>query len=213
MDTSKRTVSNRTRGIVISAIVVTALAIVIAPLLNIQPRSPQEMARKRLCVSNLKALWRASMMYAQDNGGWMPAYSNLRSDEKPNGPTDGAPSREKLHSALSRYVKSQSVWFCLSDRAAGEDISTLDANHLYSSYVFFFGKPRMLRSSGVDASAMKYLPPDEADQAGSPKKWLLIRDCFFRYTGGDMEDANGSHLGGNNYIYLDGHTEFLEVEH
>ena len=183
-------------------LVVTVLVVVITGVtIKDALQSARESANQRQCLSNLKELWSASMMYAQDYGGWMPVYTNSNDPSGRGNVLKGFSSPEKLHSSLSKYVKNQSAWFCRSALSAGKDTG-VGFDCRYSNYDFHFCKPGVLRSDGphnVSSMVMRL--------AGKPSLYALIMDQrrFLTRVGGK---SGGPHPDGvMNVIYLDGHID------
>jgi len=162
-------------------------------------RYARESANQRKCLSNLRVLWSASMMYAQDYDGWLPVYVNSRDRSGRGNLLKGFPSPEKLHSCLSRYVRDQSAWFCPGALSAPKrEYADSAFDPRYSNYDFHFCKPGTLRSDGLHA-----VPPRVTRR--KPNLYALIMDehHFLTRAGGKQ---GGPHPDGViNVVYLDGH--------
>jgi len=197
METTNATSGSRLRVVLISVLVIVCLTVLFgASLMRILQR-PGERERQRLCMSNLKQLWSASIMYAEENDGWMPVYTNSRG-EPSRQETIGFRSPEKLHASLSKYVKNTSAWFCPSDRDAGTNKVEYHVCHLYSSYGFSFCKPGILRADGLLG---KHPMP--------ASKYGLIQDPTYEVSSGRLTFP---HMGKGNVICLDGHTVVLTLQ-
>lgn len=193
-------------GFTLRRLMIFSIPLVLAAIVGAILLSYLRIAQRRQqveCMGHLKELWTASMMYAKDHDGWLPPYINARS--RPPGATDyvGFASPEKLHSSLSKYVRTPSAWFCPSDRYAGQENGPkydLGTCHVYSSYVFSFGKPGRIRSSGVVGLRSKN---PRMLELGTPAHYPLIRDFrLFK----PFSPPLGPHYDGiYNTIYLDGH--------
>lgn len=197
METMNQMSGSKLRIVVIFGLIIVCLAVLFGPALIGILQRPGERERQRLCMSNIKQLWSASMMYAEDNGGWMPIYTNDRG-EPSRQETVGFRSPEKLHASLSKYVKNTPAWFCPSDKYAGTNKVENGVCHLYSSYGFWFCKPGILR---VDGQLGKHPLP--------ASKCVLVEDPTYEIS---SERLTFPHLGKGNVIFLDGHTTVFTIQ-
>jgi prepilin-type N-terminal cleavage/methylation domain-containing protein len=97
-------------------VVIAILAILMAILLPVY-QSAREMARSRTCLSNLRQIGLAILMYCEDNAGRLPWVSKLAPYYDPTASGAVAPLFQPdryLHDCLADYVADSQIWFCLS---------------------------------------------------------------------------------------------------
>lgn len=194
------------KGLLVVAVIAIAIT---AAVINEAIQNARESANQRQCLLNLKQLWSASMMYAQDYDGWMPIYVNDTNPDRYYNKTRGLPSPEKLHLSLDSYVKNKSAWFCPSDKSAGKHVTNRGCDHQFSSYKFLFLKPGMLRSDGlVKSNKLIKARPAMIRAIGDPYDFVLIQDDPFSTILGEKR-LYGPHLGMRNAVYLDGHADSI----
>lgn len=177
-------------------------------------RRERENGRQRQCLKNLRQLWSASMMYAQDYDGWMPIYRN---DDRPVGKEGvdsdirGFPSPQRLRASVQPYVKDDSIWFCPSDRRAGKHVTQGSVDHQYSSYYYGFLKPGLLRRDGVVLHNVPKRKVASMQTTGTPQRLPLIMDDPSATTLLGRDRMYGIHLGMQNVIFLDGHAACIRL--
>ena len=174
----------------------------------------RENARQTTCLSNLRQLGSASLLYAQDFGEHFPPYINLRVIPPPVPYDLGAPAPELLYSSLTPYVKDKSVWFCPDDPYAGNDVDMWGANHLHSSYYFGFLKTNFLTTQGENLNPVVLHPTAYRLKLWQPSHYKLIRDAHtfgtpFPPYHVNCPSAGDNHFGGVNIFYLDGHAKWV----
>jgi prepilin-type N-terminal cleavage/methylation domain-containing protein/prepilin-type processing-associated H-X9-DG protein len=167
-------------------------------------------AKQTTCASNLKQLWAACMLYAQDNDGYLPIYRNCLRDPREPAYTPafaifGISDPHGLYSSLQPFVKTNSIWFCPTDQYAGQDVMRWDAYHRYSSYDFLFHRGTELRDSGRVTLDGRKADPDRLELIMDSNS-----DWYFHWPG-NKEHGCEHFGGGRNIIYLDGHAGFLPV--
>ena len=194
--------------------IIALLAGIIYPVIQ-RARSK---ARQIECLSNLKQLGMASLVYAQDFDGYLPPFVNewpgINCMSHRDG-TAGWCEPLMLHEALTPYVKNKAVWFCPNDPYAGMDIDMWGVTHLYSSYSFNFRRSPFLSTQG-----WVWTHPITQDTAQwdinlhTPSGFPLIQDSH------NMNPSSPSgrilpltpgcnHFGGINICYLDGHAKWV----
>ncbi|MBV6490093.1 MAG: hypothetical protein CNCCGFBP_00510 [Fimbriimonadaceae bacterium] len=95
-------------------------------------------------ASNLRQLGGAIHLYAIDNDGAPPPYTNAESllyfYENPVGLLGDLPTNSEmprmLRDSLEPYVRSQDVWFSPADPVKGQDRYYLGIRHRYLSYAY-----------------------------------------------------------------------------
>lgn len=203
---------NKPQRMALAGLAVLIVILAAGYFISAPARRECEIARQRQCLNNLRQLWSASMMYAQDYDGWMPIYKN---DNRPIQKDYGSdiqafPSPPKLRSSLGPYIKDTSIWFCPSDKDAGKHVTSGSADHQYSSYVYHFLEPGLLRSDGVVLSHVPKRWMNYMKASGSPYRYTLIQDDDPATSFLGTARMHGVHLGRDNLIRLDGHTLSIE---
>ncbi len=87
-------------------------------------------AKITICVSNLKQIGAALLMYAEDWNGYAPPYTN---DMQAAKFSPDAVNPNLMQAAYAPYLIGQ-VWFCPLDKKAGQNVSD-GINHKFTSYV------------------------------------------------------------------------------
>jgi len=207
----------------VELLVVIGIIAILASIVFAVTMRAKASALQTRCLSNVRQLAQATLMYASENSGVLPPFVNLKPKSSVSdsvtqdiNPGTGIQNAEALHTALNSYVKNKSIWFCPTDIFAGKDIGIYMINHEYSSYNFNFSKSLTLTDSG-------YVSPYTDNTYGhytSPSNYRLIMDsnfsyCFAKdrpigsigYNPGGCEHFDG----GINCAYLDGHAVFLKT--
>ena len=207
METKKQSFGKAWKGLLVVAIIAAVIAVTIfKDVLH----NARETVNQRQCLNNLKELWSASMMYAQDHDGWMPIYIN---DSYPddghssNLRVRGFSSPEKLRLSLDKYVRKESAWFCPSAMSASKYYEGT-CDYRYSTYSFLFRVPGVLRADRLVKA------PQRIKDLGldHPSKVAIIGDDI-EYLLPESGEYGGPHRAGSpNAIFLDGHAEILRSE-
>ncbi len=142
----------------IELLVVIVIIALLAGLLMAVFSRARAKARQSECLSNLRQLGSASLLYAQD---FRQAFSSVHKPSSYSPPVPygiGAPAPEILYSSLSPCVKNKSVWFCLDDPYSEKDMEKWGVNHLHSSYVLRFLKNPFLTTQGENLYPFRPVP-------------------------------------------------------
>lgn len=193
----------KTRGFtVIELLVVIAIIIILAGITFPVMHHVKAKGKQTKCISNLRQLYAACMMYTQEYDGFLPPFKNRLPDP---GWTqrvgDGLPVPSLLYAALESYVNSKSILFCPTDPFAGKDVSRWGTYHLYTSYAYAFCRDPSLSTSGYQITTGEYREASE---------WGLIADPNSMYPRNipiyEADNTPGcEHFGHQNVVYLDGH--------
>lgn len=227
LETPKQVRAMSWKGLLVAAILAV---VVMASTINYSHKYIRELANQRGCVKNLKDLWSASMMYAQDYDGWMPIYRNSVGDSSPMKSLEpysdlvGVSSPQDLRLSLDKYVKEDSSWFCSSHKCLQPREEAVVNDYQHSTYYFLFCKPGILRCDGlVEANLVTAKIPWAPEKSRTdglirsnlrvlkdrrdPSNFILIQDDPFaiKLPSGELISAHGK--GKANSIYLDGHVE------
>jgi prepilin-type N-terminal cleavage/methylation domain-containing protein/prepilin-type processing-associated H-X9-DG protein len=191
----------RTGFTVLELLIVMAVIAIIAGITFPVLSRMKEKGRQSTCVSNIRQLWMASAMYAQEYGGVFPPYMNS-TDPGFNKGIHGYPRPDLLHSVLMPYVGQGRVWYCPSDPYAGQVLEFADTFHQYSSYYYNFLKNGDLSLDGI----FIFIPHQKRVLVGSASDSPAIYDSMLP-TPSKLE-AYGPHFGGCNRVFVDGHVTF-----
>jgi prepilin-type N-terminal cleavage/methylation domain-containing protein len=121
--------------LVVLAIIATLTAIVMSVLVL-----GRRQGQRTHCLSNLRQVGMAGVLYAQDADGLFPPYLNALPRQRGCAPTDGSANwgcnPASLYAVLLPYTGASGVWFCPADDANGQEQGPLNVNHRFSSYKF-----------------------------------------------------------------------------
>lgn len=187
-------------------VVMAVIAVIISLVATVTLRCRAK-GRQSACLSNLRQLGIASLMYSRDYDGLFPPFINTPEevvDEVPSFTNQGYPRPDLLHAALKSYVGDSKVWFCPNDPIAGQEVVRWGITHKFSSYRFLFRR-RFMSEDGY--FKLPGIPPTEL---------VLIEDCNFDYidqlSDSEVIPTPGcEHFHGVNMFYLDGHAQLLKV--
>ncbi|HET6455297.1 MAG TPA: prepilin-type N-terminal cleavage/methylation domain-containing protein [Armatimonadota bacterium] len=211
---SKPSDSNSRGFTLVEVLVVMGIIAVLAALIFPVYAHVKAKGKQTACLSNLRQLWSATVMYAQDYDGYLPIYVNrlphpgesLDPDELVTR-NEGIPAPDRLYASLRPFVKESPVRFCPTDPYAGQDVTRWGVCHMYFSYEFLFQRRLTLRDT------------ERFDRDGTvhdASHVLLISDVnelwSMRHELGHLIEVEPGceHDGGLNRIYLDGHTAFWQ---
>jgi hypothetical protein len=128
-----------TRGINYRHVLLVAgLGILGAMVLALVAHRTNNNIENRTCISNIRQMGIALVLYAEDNNGTMPPYTNLEAKlaakaRKPAPTSSNEPAL--LRAALHLYT-DDSRWFCPLDPESGKPKYYLGIRHGYTSYAF-----------------------------------------------------------------------------
>lgn len=161
-------------------------------------------ARKAVCLSNLKQLGEAELMYAQDYNGYFPSYLNTQPGHNNDcivavGMAPSYCSPKNLWMALQPDIHNGSIWFCPSDLVAGQSVEKFGVYHRYSSYYFnnFWVRANIIVIRSIYDS--------------EPSKMVIISDPYLTISNNYQDcplPPGAGHMGGINQCYLDGHVKW-----
>ncbi len=117
--------------IAILAVLITTVAFIISSKMKYQQ-----------CVNDLRQIWIALAMYASDNDGFIPPYTNAvvrenywdESGKERWIDTTPYADPKLLEGAFLPYTRDRQIWFCWADPHAGKDIVWMQTQHKFTSY-------------------------------------------------------------------------------
>ena len=200
----------RNKGVgftLIEVLVVVGIIVVLAGIiLSVVPRV-KEKGKQTACLSNVRQLGTATLMYMADNDRYPPPFRNLWPGDLAERTDDGGhgfPEPELLHAALMPYVGDPEIWYCPSDPLRGQDVEKWYVNHLFSSYGFHFRRDGNIRDDGFwsKVGGRKIEEPSEC--------WIVFDSNQEYVLRGEPDPTPGcEHFRGINVAYLDGHAKFI----
>jgi prepilin-type N-terminal cleavage/methylation domain-containing protein/prepilin-type processing-associated H-X9-DG protein len=209
---------SRSAFTLIELLVVIAIIAILAAILFPVFSQAREKARSAACLSNLKQMGNALLMYEQDYDEGMPSWNDCYSVEGTAGaatsipPCSGGSDQIPLHywdAKLFPYVKSGNttaptmaaaeyggVWRCPS--AEGDKIGSAITNRTYGvnmGYAAWYGPSPGPRGTGVGAYLYRTLPEIE-----KPAQTIFVGESgsaglldYPYYAGGYWEHKQGRH--------------------
>ncbi len=213
----------------VEMLVVIAIITSLAAIISVVYMRSREKGRQIACLSNLKQLGAALLMYAQDNDGHFPPYRN-HPIKWPNNwgqevkgcyiSTDGGHigiifAPHLLVSAIDPYLREKGVWFCPSDPYAGTPTFYWCVFHKYTSYYFNLQNPKRLRDTDYFGSDYYIRNPHLYILAWDPNTCVDIIEYVCSEDLPDYTDcvkwnkvSGGNHFNGVNELYLDGSVKW-----
>lgn len=201
-------------------VVVAILTLLVGVILSVFFRA-REKGRQITCISNLKQLGTAFVMYAHDHEGLFPPYRSFVRTEipglvaeacssfgaDPSFPPVYAPSL--LVGSLSPYLKSLEIWFCPSDPYARSDSYFWCIPHQYLSYYVNVRMPWKMTADGWISGtstrpASEVVLMEDANKGFTDEERKLSPPAYKA-----LFDVHGcEHFEGVNVLYLDNHVKW-----
>jgi prepilin-type N-terminal cleavage/methylation domain-containing protein/prepilin-type processing-associated H-X9-DG protein len=216
----------------IELLVVIAIIAIIAAILFPVFARVREKGRQTVCLSNLKQIDTAVMMYMQDYDEAFPFVLNFAANFIGNGNfgdndkwprVSGVTGQEpqfQLVNVVAPYVKNANVWYCPS---VGPDY--VDQDQVKAGA---WKKGATMRDQGTTYVYMYHAGPwPQTGQSifmggksngilREPSRWPMLSEMpnGFTFTGnlGDPPASAIPHSGGMNMGYGDGHAKFYRME-
>ena len=170
------------------------LAAILLPVYTGRPYSTRSN-----CLSNVKQLWTAVMIYSSDNNDVCPPYFTF----------DGPVKTQQFIDATLPYLKNAQMYLCLSDNDSKKsDSEGLPGKMSYIHSLFLKGViPDFNKGSRVLVPALI----SSADQAKTPYLRDPIRGfgtSLGKFGSPDVTGFLSPHGGGFNVGFIDGHAKF-----
>jgi len=206
----------------IELLVVIAIISILASILFPVFARARESARRASCMSNLKQIGLAVMMYTQDYDG---KYPQTEADYGINPPAEvGGPWYQHIWywpQFLYPYVKNQQVFFCPSSPVGPSVFSNAKSKN-YGANTFLMRLGRApVNIAGVNSPSQTYAIMDYGDERVS-SYYMFQSDTGWGYLPGSGELGSpvkgttsqdfesGRHFQGVNVAFADGHVKWLK---
>ncbi|MCW3098746.1 MAG: hypothetical protein JWL77_4364 [Chthonomonadaceae bacterium] len=203
----------------IELLVVIAIIAVLASILFPVLAQAREKARSTSCVSALRQITAAALMYSQD---YDETFGSAGLEVQGDGHTFVLFHATSPIGELSSYVSSERLWFC-PDRSD----SSLDCmgpcqgyGYNWSFYNSWDDGTGMLHAAQVSPDGSSTLQSGKTHaELTQPARTFLFGDTgdTFPYTLGIYAGWNGPgsarHSGGFNFGFADGHVKWLAMRH
>jgi prepilin-type N-terminal cleavage/methylation domain-containing protein/prepilin-type processing-associated H-X9-DG protein len=199
----------------IELMVVMAIIMILAAILFPVFAQARDKARQTSCLSNLKQIALATMMYLQDWDETYPYIPYVNETTAPwpygqlasplSGPNtyDGGP----YVAALNRYVNNRYIWFCATapkdppDHAKDSLTHAAPTNYSINSMITVPEYWRALHKLSTDSPYAPYGPVTAA-MIKDPASVFIWEDWGQAYVAGAL------HAGGTNFACCDGHAKW-----
>lgn len=188
----------------IELLVVIAIIAILAAILFPVFTTARRKAEQQSCVSNLKQISTAVMMYVDDNKGRLPAF------------TYSEQWRQLDENNIVRYVKSDAVFHCPSaDAMTSGQNPPRNASENWKNWFrhdFTVGGTTVTKYTDYKMFDNQYLLGKPVDSVVRSNVWVVVvidaADWLPRHPRGD---ASKNYLdGGNNLGFLDGHVKYFK---
>ena len=194
----------------IELLVVIAIIAILAALLLPALRTAREKARQAVCSSNLKQIGLAILIYVNDYDGYLPVWETLDAARNTLGRNTAGWSTWR--SRIYPYIKNKQVYLCPSGPerykvgdGAGDSsygftgIPPQDYRSGYGMNIFFTWWPRYHRLARVRYPTKRFMV---CENYGAPCSMSWVDPP-------NPEAVADAHSGGCNYLFFDGHVEWL----
>ena len=193
----------------IELLVVIAIIAVLAAILFPVFAQAREKARSISCLSNLKQLGTASMMYSQDYDEMVLPHCF-----RDFGDTSGSVYYYWFE-VVKAYVKNDQVFVCPSHRGAVGGHSFVGSyGYLCDGFTLDPANPNYsgLPFGGIYSVAQLQHPAELIMLGESEKATCRVCPEYHTHTFPPVWAVQKRHQGGSNYLFFDGHAKWMKYE-
>jgi len=196
-------------------VVIAIIAILAAILFPVFSRA-REQARKAACMSNMKQIGTALMLYCQD---WDETYPMGAFGMRWNAPCgDPAPVHSTWRVMIQPYLKSWDVFICPSVYENWNRNWYCGCGIGPGCEEFFRAIPGVPRFMDYQYNSGTFCGmPKKMAQLKAPANVIIVTEAvcahlFYAPLNCWLVFANNPHGGGKNYIFADGHVKWLKPQ-
>jgi len=199
-------------------VVIAIIAILAAILFPVFSRA-REQARKSACLSNLKQIGNALLMYTQDWDERLPVCTTWCAWKDVN-------NNLQYYQRLQPYVKNWQIWACPSAKGGCANNSIphhavndmIKAGKVPSNFRLSYGymesvQNRVMGQDRLTTWTQPAATPIVADSMGLITRYRVgwANVCAAACHPERQIDSNTRHNGGSNVLFLDGHAKFYSA--
>ena len=216
----------------IELLVVIAIIAILAAILFPVFAQAREMARKTACLSNLRQIGTAFILYSQDYDERLPDRRDLKLS-LPDGFRPWAPAWPRSDPragwaaiTLQPYTKNNDIWGCpsltgffLNTQQVVQKLEDRPDSPVTHYWLWRFDRPTLLCDEfwgKTELEAVEDLKPCGNVQAGTPEgpseAELAVDPYFPRTIPSVPKNLKGHavHMGGRNRLFLDSHVKYFK---
>lgn len=204
----------------IELLVVIAIIAILASILFPVFARARENARRASCMSNLKQVGMAAMMYVQDYDEFYPGRYSQNDVLPPDGEDlSGGNNYWYWQQMLYPYTKNMQAFLCPSS----DSTNILRRNYGANRYIFVEWNATRVSMASVPSPASTYMIMDAGNFSMTKSQTYTYDGAFYLpgmgTSGGSCAGANnaymsdcqgGRHFHGVNMIFADGHVKWLK---
>jgi len=172
----------------IELLVVIAIIAILAALLLPSLQAAREMAKKSQCASQLKQFGLAFVMYAQDNGSYLPRRGATQTSIGWD-----STNLTRQHGELNPdYIPNGKAYYCPSDQSRSYKSNWKSVSSY--GYLLCYVAANNLRITDLKFSGVEF----------SPSKLPILPDMWMAITSSSYHNPRGF-----NVLYYDTHVKFV----
>ena len=195
--------------LLITISIVLILGASVLPVLS----KAREISKRQVCLSNLKQIGIAFLLYVQDYDDYFPCAQ----DPVNTNPTYWLWMGRGWRKFVSAYIGvsnpmiTSKILTCPSDKTAPNKWES--TSYAYSMCFYHSPEQINLMNSPAFTYSTGYIVPSIGQKANKvlhPSKKILAGDWLDNHTGGEYNWWSWN--GARNYLFVDGHAEYIDVK-